>query len=649
MRERLLSLFPPHTHPLTLVSDPDGLLDIEIRTALQNTGFRLINEPDPIALRYTVEQAQPWSAESPLLIVTTGPLNALPYDLWQQAQRVELSLAELFPNLESSVVRQLNAAQRRRLADALTAAPISAPQLGAQATRDLLLDRLFDADPSRLRTPARLVAWLDRYHAEEEPLPLSLEQHLLALLHQTPIFANWPLAELLASRESYRGWLRGAWQAGLSSLLREPRADYTTALPFETDRDLQLLLPQLIVSGAIKVVPVAISASVPVWAEPAIVRDNDDPRRFDELLGWVKSLLHEEQRSWTQWQAIARSWAELTVAGYNSDRPVAEEQVQHYQEVRAALDTTFETWLRINYTSLAGRRLPVPHHLYHVPSWLAHQQTLHSTLRPALVVMDGMSLADSQLIRTTWEIRHPDWNFDERLVLTQVPSITAISRQALISGLRPAQFNDSLIGNRKERQQWVDVWAQEHHTVAGYAVLDSTTNVPLPAIASSSRIRALCLVCRDIDDMVHGATQGTTGLQAALRVWLRTGPTHGPSSTRIELVIQHLFDFGYTIYLTSDHGHTEAIGIGQPHEGVLVETRSKRARIYRSTATADRIQNQFGVVVRWERDGLLPDDVHVLMVSGRQAFATTGELVVSHGGVTIDEIVVPLITLQRRS
>src|SRR6266545_2842090 len=178
MRERLLSLFPPHTHPLTLVSDPDGLLDSDIRTALRGSGFRMFDESDPIALRYAVVQAQPWSLESPLLIVTTGPLNALPYDLWQPARRVELSLVDLFPSLDSSVVHQLNAAQRQRLADALAADPIAAAQLGTQATRDLLLDRLFDADPSRLRTPARLVAWLDRYHAEEERLPPSLGQHL---------------------------------------------------------------------------------------------------------------------------------------------------------------------------------------------------------------------------------------------------------------------------------------------------------------------------------------------------------------------------------------------------------------------------------------------------------------------------------------
>ena len=38
MLERILALFPPHTHPLTLVSDPDGVLADE--TALPAAGVR---------------------------------------------------------------------------------------------------------------------------------------------------------------------------------------------------------------------------------------------------------------------------------------------------------------------------------------------------------------------------------------------------------------------------------------------------------------------------------------------------------------------------------------------------------------------------------------------------------------------------------
>jgi hypothetical protein len=42
----------------------------------------------------------------------------------------------------------------------------------------------------------------------------------------------------------------------------------------------------------------------------------------------------------------------------------------------------------------------------------------------------------------------------------------------------------------------------------------------------------------------------------------------------------------------------------------------------------------------------LPDDVWVLMPQGRRAFAAFEEVVVTHGGPTLDEVVVPLVTIR---
>jgi hypothetical protein len=49
--------------------------------------------------------------------------------------------------------------------------------------------------------------------------------------------------------------------------------------------------------------------------------------------------------------------------------------------------------------------------------------------------------------------------------------------------------------------------------------------------------------------------------------------------------------------------------------------------------------------ILWSRDGLLPDGVWVLMPQGRNAFATFNETVVTHGGTTLDEMVVPLVAI----
>jgi hypothetical protein len=79
-----------------------------------------------------------------------------------------------------------------------------------------------------------------------------------------------------------------------------------------------------------------------------------------------------------------------------------------------------------------------------------------------------------------------------------------------------------------------------------------------------------------------------------------------------------------------------------------VDTRGKRARIYSDRHAAVNVQQGFSRTILWGQDGLLPDDVWVLVPEGRCAFATFNETVVTHGGLTLDEVVVPLVTINLR-
>jgi hypothetical protein len=68
MLNAVLSLFPPYTHLLTLVSDPDDILaDEQVLAGLSERGFTLLNEPDPVHLRRRVEFARPLSTDRPLI------------------------------------------------------------------------------------------------------------------------------------------------------------------------------------------------------------------------------------------------------------------------------------------------------------------------------------------------------------------------------------------------------------------------------------------------------------------------------------------------------------------------------------------------------------------------------------------------------
>src|SRR5574340_299958 len=98
MLSQILSLFPPNTHLLTLVSDPDRLLAGEkMMQELAQRGFEIIQENDPILLHHRVEEERPFAQEHPVIILTAGLLEDLPYSLYQPAYRLSLSLHQFFP------------------------------------------------------------------------------------------------------------------------------------------------------------------------------------------------------------------------------------------------------------------------------------------------------------------------------------------------------------------------------------------------------------------------------------------------------------------------------------------------------------------------------------------------------------------------
>jgi len=135
----VLNSFLPGIDALFLVSDPDGVLADESLTAdLTARGFRLLHETDSIALRAAFQRAQPVTIGQPLIVITSGPLNELPYDLGQQGQHVTLALHTFFPRLDYPTIRQLSPTQRARLGEVYAQEPPATP-LSSSATVAWLL------------------------------------------------------------------------------------------------------------------------------------------------------------------------------------------------------------------------------------------------------------------------------------------------------------------------------------------------------------------------------------------------------------------------------------------------------------------------------------------------------------------------------
>ena len=83
-----------------------------------------------------------------------------------------------------------------------------------------------------------------------------------------------------------------------------------------------------------------------------------------------------------------------------------------------------------------------------------------------------------------------------------------------------------------------------------------------------------------------------------------------------------------------------------PREGVLAETRGKRARVYDRPEFRDEVKAEFPDSICWPNHGL-PPARHVLLAGKLQAYTDNGDEIVAHGGIAMEEVMVPFVTITR--
>lgn len=100
--------------------------------------------------------------------------------------------------------------------------------------------------------------------------------------------------------------------------------------------------------------------------------------------------------------------------------------------------------------------------------------------------------------------------------------------------------------------------------------------------------------------------------------------------------------------LTADHGNVEARGIGKPDLGAVVDERGERVHVFRDDLTRARVSRVFEGTVTWPQIGL-PEDYRPLLAPARGAFIHAGRQTVAHGGIALEEVIVPFIRVAARA
>jgi len=664
-RDSILEEFIMGVSKLTLVADPDGLLTEEtLAGKLGKRGFDILEYTDSIEFRYAYESnyRSKWDKGDVTDLVVTickpqHALDDLPYDLLQAGRKLFFNLGDLFPNLSYPVIEKLDRSFLDTLYDAQRNSPPE--RMGDNATRDFILRHVFGIIAELITDEVKLLQALLRLHYGKLQVPLMLAERHIQVLKGHDGFKAWPLSEIVPDGQAFFAFLQERWpvffrakcmvrsyrelkefSGNYPAHFRYPGPDH---LPFD-HQDIKVYIDNLFVEGTLlPVEATGIKVETGSWIRTGILasRMDDEEVRISRLFDLIKKELPTAESRYSDWTTFALKWAGL------ASRVHCGNSAQHsarLREIGNTLNTAFAGWLADHYAGLISLPPTNPAMLHHVPRLMAREIEDSDNGRVALIVVDGLALDQWVTIRRLLQTQDSNLVMRESATFAWIPTLTSVSRQSIFSGKPPLYFPSSINSTNSEESLWKQFW--EGHGLSRMDIAyqrglgDGDAAGVIDAAIHPGKTRVVGLVVDKVDKIMHGMQLGSAGMHNQIKQWCQGG--------FLAALVGHLLDYGYKVWLTSDHGNIECDGKGRPCEGVIAETRGERVRVYPTPELRSQVAGSFPFAQEWQPVGL-PENYFPLVAVGRNAFINAGNSIVGHGGIAIEEVIVPLVKFERRT
>ena len=627
-----------------LVSDPDRLLAEDyIQLALSERAIDVITYDDPIAFRYDFSGQRQSASTSVVIVVNTDAqaLEDLPWDLLQRGQRVPLDAASLFPEMDSRVLDVLAREDLPLLYRAID--QYQPERMSFVGSQDFVLRHVYKSAPEIIQSQSDLLRLLLRKHYRGVIFPELLDERLAKLLCLSFPDLAWPLQDCVLNKAAFLAFLQREWAKFIAALdkpgdgiaaINQQWWQERSLLPFDHP-DIHVYIDNFFAEGLLT--PIDCKHPENFHDSWLLIGLNTDPqqnlaRRMEQMQRLCRDEMPEEDTNHQQWKTYARQWGELRHLAYGNEWDSAVHQA--IRELEKTLDQRFTAWMLQRFGSLHNQPGRLPTMVHMVPRFMARRLEKTGTERIALLVMDGM--AYDQWLALKQQLPE-GCNTTESASFAWVPTITSVSRQAIFAGKTPRHFAGSIQTTNKEQSLWKIYWQDQGFSPSAVyyqrAIADGDLEQVLESLGDR-RLQVAGLVCNAVDDRMHGALDGLSGLHAQLQHWAKDG--------FLNKLISGLIELDYEVVITADHGNTEAEGQGKPSEGVLSKERHERARIYTDEILRDDALSKFEGI-SWPVNFGLPENYLPVLANGRSAFVKQGEKNVGHGGISIEEVIVPFV------
>ena len=288
------------------------------------------------------------------------------------------------------------------------------------------------------------------------------------------------------------------------------------------------------------------------------------------------------------------------------------------------LNQKFQQWIDQSYFStLASNALIAPKSVNKI---LPHLKTnYHQDDKLALVVVDGISYWQYLVLKN--HLSKKGYKTNDNAIVSWLPSITMLSRQAIFRGDMPRQ--DYQQNPQNEAKLWKEYWKQNGFSDFEIQYLYNTDEFIL-----NDGAKRLAYVTVEMDDKMHSSSD-LKELHLLTEYWC----------TRIISKIETVINKGYTIYLTTDHGNVLAKGwrpMKQDEKVYLFKDGSRGTRhlIYTDQAEQKRFEHDNAELSLLSRDNWL-------CIRDDRCFASAKTKKITHGGCHFMEVAIPFIKITK--
>ena len=246
--------------------------------------------------------------------------------------------------------------------------------------------------------------------------------------------------------------------------------------------------------------------------------------------------------------------------------------------------------------------------------------------RFVIIVMDGMAEFDWYVLQNSFN----ELVYHKTSVFAMIPTVTSVSRQCLLSNKFPVELLEPW-KQSKEKNEFIACAKEmgfKENQISYQRGYDSEF---------TSSVRCGAVIINDIDDIVHGQKLGRIGMYHDIKILAE--------QSKLVNMVKRFLATGFDVYISADHGNTNRKGMGKMlTTGVETETKSKCLLVLKDFADKEGIKESKHLLEFPKY--YLPKSYDYLICDVGESFDAKGEEVMSHGGISIEECIVPFVQLK---